>query len=300
MSIIIKSNNVYSGSHALPSIEQVTTSESEVYNTYAARVAADGGTIVSISKVKEAISFLFKNSLVGRMGLCASPHYAKKLTPEGGIMKLYSIVGADLVPKILTSGEAPKITVDNFVNFGNGAVQSSTGGILTTSSSKDWLKSGRFSVSIAQKDIKNTSPQPIFDFTSHGDSGMGVDLFAIQGATAAPLGISSRIANGIYGRSGDFSYINNSDISKSVTLHYDETTKKGSMIRKGTNYIHSADITIPSPAYTDTFYADFGGANRAAGIGTVSGVKVSAMWIATDANLDQAKRINEFFDTEYL
>src|SRR5690606_31301776 len=112
------------------------------------------------------------NNLYSRMGVCASPHYAVKLDGAGGVQKLYSIDGQDLVGLTLNGGALPKLTADNFVNFNDGVSGDSVGGILTTANKQAWSEIGRFAVAVAIKNVVNSGPSPIFGMSTHGETSL--------------------------------------------------------------------------------------------------------------------------------
>lgn len=115
MSLILKSNTRYKGVGSFPRIEQVKKSTAEFFTEYKERVLADGGVITSEEKVWSAISFLYKNNLIGRMSCCASPYYGVKKDGSGGVLKLYSLDGEDLVSDIFGLGVRPIIDGDGYL-----------------------------------------------------------------------------------------------------------------------------------------------------------------------------------------
>lgn len=116
MSLILKSNTKLKSSN-FPNIKQVVSTTGDWFNNYKSRVLADGGEITSESKVRDAISFLFKNNLIGRLSCCASPYYGVKKNASGEVLKLYSLDGEDLVSEVLGTGSHPVITSDGYLEI---------------------------------------------------------------------------------------------------------------------------------------------------------------------------------------
>lgn len=302
MSVVIKSNSLYTGSLLLPTAEQISTTPTLVYNAFASRVTADGGTIVNETKVRKAIDFIFENNLFGRLGVCASPHYAKKLDANGGVLKLYSITGVDLVGLTINSGTLPKITADNFVDFNESVTADNTGGILTTETKRAWSDTGRFAVAVATKENVNTGSSPIFDMSTHGETTLNADVFSLHTYTANSGAVAWRINNTTYG--GGFTSLITFSINNAKNgaflFFYDLYKQKASLLIHGiVQSTTSAAFTAPSEIYKNQHYLDFGGTSRAT-TKIVSGVKMSAMWFMSDVTDSQAAKINQFHETEYL
>ena len=305
MSIVIKSNNMFQG--VSPTVEQILTSADAVYSAFAARVVADGGVIVNESKTRDAVNFLFKNSLYGRMGVCASPHYAVKLDGSGGVLKLYSIKGQDLVGRSIGGGSLPKITADNFVNFNDGVSFDSVGGILTTPTKQAWSVTGRFGVAVATKENVNTSystsSATIFDMTTHGDTALNGDVMNMLTDNISNGRVLAKVNGSAYGSVGGPSVvvvsINN---TKNGALMYfcDAVSNKVKLMIHGVSQGIPLDPYTPIPqVYKNLHYLDFGGADRST-TKTVSGVKMSAMWFMKDLAESQAIEINKFQEEQYL
>ncbi len=301
MSIVIKSNSVYTGVDTLATVEQVLTTPQEVISNFQARVVADGGQIVSMSKLASAVNFLFDNNLYSRMGVCASPHYAVKLDVAGGVEKLYSIDGQDLVGLTLNDGTLPKLTEDNFVDFNDGESGDSIGGILTTATKQAWSETGRFAVAVAIKNVVNSGSTPIFGMSTHGETTLIGDVFSLMAHTANNGTVSARINNGTYG--GAFppftvSTINNPK-NGGILFSYDKFKSRAEVRIHGgvSNSLNS--LVAPQEVYRNEHYLDFGGTSRSTNK-FVSGVQMAAMWFVKDLRDIQASEISKFHEAEYL
>lgn len=299
MSTVIKSNQIFSGDGA--TIDQVLTNPDAVYNAFVSRVSADGGSIVSETKVRNAIDFIFENNLFGRLGVCASPHYAKKLDANGGVLKLYSITGVDLVGLALNAGALPKITSDNFVNFNEGMSSDTDGGILTTETKRAWSDTGRFAFAIATKENVNSGATPIASLTTHGETSLNSDTFSVLTYTASSGTGQGRINDASYGgstRTLTAITINNPK-NGALIFMYNKPMLSAKLMVHGITQGTLTALTVPEQVYKNDHYVDFGGVSRAT-TKAVSGVKMSAMWFMTDLSESQAIKINQFHEAEYL
>lgn len=301
MSIVIKSNSVYTGVDTLATVEQVLTTPQEVISNFQARVVADGGQIVSMSKLASAVNFLFDNNLYGRMGVCASPHYAVKLDGAGGVEKLYSIDGQDLVGLTLNGGTLPKITADNFVDFNDGVSGDSVGGILTTANKQAWSETGRFAVAVAIKNVVNSGIAPVFGMSTHGETSLNGDVFSLLASTANNGTVNARINNGTYG--GAFPVMQVTTINNpkngGILFSYDKLKSRVEVRIHGGILSSVNSLVAPQEIYRNKHYLDFGGTSRSA-LKVVSGVQMAAMWFVKDLRDIQASEINKFHETEYL
>lgn len=301
MSIVIKSNSVYTGADALATVEQVFTTPQEVISNFQARVVADGGSIVSMSKLESTVNFLFDNNLYGRMGVCASPHYAVKLDGAGGVQKLYSIDGQDLVGLTIGGGTLPKVTVDNFVNFNDGMSADNIGGILTTDTKRAWSDTGRFAFAVATKENVNSGSTPIASLTTHGETSLNVDVLSILSDTSTNGTGRARVNYATYG--GPFTTLTVTTINNpkngALLLMYNKPALNAKLMVHGVTQGILTALTVPEQVYKNDHYIDFGGVSRSV-TKAVSGVKMSAMWFMTDLTESQAIKINQFHESEYL
>lgn len=149
MSILVKSNSLYAGSSILPTAKQQSSSPEAVYNEYVARVEADGGEVTDKAKLMDAIQFMFKQNLYGRMSTVVAPLYGKKLDSNGKLLKLYAIDGDDLESVSVGGAPLPHIDAHNQVVFNDtieGAGGSAVGSFMTTSDKKVRSLVGRIGV----------------------------------------------------------------------------------------------------------------------------------------------------------
>lgn len=91
MTIIIKSDAVYTGTGALPSLASLTYTAAK----YKARVLADGGEIISDAAVNAAFAFLAANSVPARQFVVGASFGVKR--SGASIDKLYSFDGNDMI-----------------------------------------------------------------------------------------------------------------------------------------------------------------------------------------------------------
>lgn len=298
MSVLIKSDNAYTGVGSIPLVVQTTTNPQAVIDAYIARVVADGGTIISHEKITNAVNFMFRENLYGRVGISASPFYGVKLNPDGGILKLYSIDGDDLVGLSLNGGDLPKI-VGNFVDFNEGQPSDDIGGILTTETAKSHTTANRLSIAMAVKDIANTVEMQAAGFTVH-DSGI-INDWSIFGFSVSP--VTSGTIVGLVSRNYTTGLSRNTypriSRGRAVLASYDKIKKNQRLYDDGTLRLNYQDIVADERVFSNAHYIDFGGAWRS-GSKVISGVKVSAMWFMTNANDAQNLAVNAFMQSEYF
>lgn len=193
MSILIKSNSLYAGSSILPTAKQQSSSPEAVYTEYVARVEADGGEVTDKAKLMDAIQFMFKQNLYGRMSTVVAPLYGKKLDSNGKLLKLYAIDGDDLTS--ISYGGAPLPTVDsnNQVVFNNTittVASSKNGSLMTTASKKPRSSVGRLGVASRILNLygvgttgENNKIMGLTEHTGYGDAYMRVSAEGWGGGT---------------------------------------------------------------------------------------------------------------------
>lgn len=298
MSLVFKSNDFYSGSSVIPTMAQVTTTQAAVYSKFIARVQADGGVIVSTAKIQEAISFLFDNNLYGRMGVCASPHYAKKLDAQGGILKLYSLDGIDLVGLTIGGGALPKITGDNFIDFNEGVNADTVGGILTTETKNAWSLTGRFAFALATKDSVNNPNNYFAGFSQHNDTTLNTPIFSLLSAAGA---YTSRINESVYGGTSlQIAYASHGLVNRGVVVTaFDKRAALFNQLCINLVVDSKAAPSVPSKIWEDKHYIDFGGISLST-TKTVAGIKASALWFLSDLTQAQQIAVNQFLTQRYL
>lgn len=92
MSTIIKSSRYYQGSNVLPALSSLTYG----YTQYAARVVADGGTVINPTATQDAFNFLISSGLNPAQCVAGASFGVKKAGTV--IQKLYSFDGNDFEP----------------------------------------------------------------------------------------------------------------------------------------------------------------------------------------------------------
>ena len=297
MSVLIKSDNAYTGVGSIPLPVQTATNPQAVIDAYIDRVVTDGGTIISHDKITNAVNFMFRENLYGRVGVSASPFYGVKLNPDGGILKLYSIDGDDLVGLSLNGGDLPKI-VGNFVDFNEGQPSDDVGGILTTETAKAHTTARRLSIAMAVKDIANTVETQTAGFTVH-DSGI-VNNYSIFGFATSPTttGTVVGLVSKNYGTGLSRNTFPRISQGKAVLASYDKIKKNQRLYQGGALGLNYQDIVADERVFSNAHYVDFGGAWRS-GSKVISGVRVSAMWFMANANDAQNLAVNAFMQSEY-
>lgn len=296
MSIVIKSNQIFNGES--PTVEQILTTQDAVYSAYLARVVADGGSIVSESKVRDAITFMFDSNLYGRIGVSASPYYGVKLDANGGILKLYSIYGEDLVGRAVGSGELPKI-VSNFVDFNPTTHGTVNGGILTTAVKKSWSVTGRMAYAVATKEHIAATLLPLAALSSHGDFALNGDVLSLLAGSATNGTIGLRTNNAAYGGgTAILNLVNANNPQYSVVAGSDFITKSTFLYTSGALQGSNNPNNIPEQVHKNAHYMDFGGAIRSSG-NTLNGFKASALWFLADCTIAQRIATNLFLRTNY-
>lgn len=183
MSIVITTDNVYNGNKSLPTVLQLNTSAQAVYDSYVARVAADGGTIADTVKVRSAIDFMFASNLYGYIECCISKNYGIKKDASNNILKAYSIVGDDLISMSLGGGALPKLTA-NGIEF-TASSAGLMGSILTTSIKKKRSKAGGMGIAINAKNLVSDPAAHITSLTSNGEYRYDLGAPSILNGTAA-------------------------------------------------------------------------------------------------------------------
>ena len=297
MSVLIKSDNAYVGTGTIPPISQTLTTPQAVIDAYVARVVADGGEIVSRVAIINAVNFMFQNNIYGKTEVCASPLYGRKLDVDGGILKLYSIYGDDLVGVPLNGGTLPKL-VGNFVNFNDGASADDTGGILSTATAKTHSETRSLAIAIAAKNIVNTAEAQAAGFTVH-DSGV-VANYAIFGFAASPIteGTIVGIVSKNYSTSLSRTTFPRVSQGRAVLVSHNKLTSEQKLYYNGAVGISYSNIIADTRVYNNAHYIDFGGTWRSTDK-VVSGIQMSAMWFLKNTNDAQNLAVNAFMQSEY-
>lgn len=142
MPVLIKSNGI--ATNTLGNLKTIGSTAIAEYNAYKARVLADGGVIKDEERTKAAFSLLFDNGYYGNLAYFIAAWAGVKLDASGGVLKAYSIDGADLVGKVVGAGELPKITASHFTFATNSSTVNSKGGYLELSSSPYLAKNNEY------------------------------------------------------------------------------------------------------------------------------------------------------------
>jgi hypothetical protein len=91
MTLILKSNVTYSGPAGLSDIALVSRSAADIYTAYAARVAADGGTIGDAAACLAAITAAITGGYFYKSAIAVSARWGRKVSGSD-ITKFYNLV----------------------------------------------------------------------------------------------------------------------------------------------------------------------------------------------------------------
>jgi len=92
VTVILKSNNAYSGSSTLNNVSILTKSDADLYAEYAARVVAGGGTVFDATECQAVIKQLLDSGNWDRLAAAVSPRWGR-IVSGGNISKLFSLKG---------------------------------------------------------------------------------------------------------------------------------------------------------------------------------------------------------------
>lgn len=303
MSVILQSNKQYTGEKALPSYNQILTSASQVMSDYSSRVLADGGVINSPSITQKTINFIFTNNLFGRMEVCASPFFGRKLDSNGNVLKLYSIDGEDLETVAIGTGAGakPTISATGGVLFAAGAVSTDANGhILSTATKRARSKNGRMALSVAIKSVKNTGLASVAAFTTHGVPPLSSDIFSVlTQALEASNPTMGRVNLNLAGAYAQASAMG-SKLGNTATVYAKQSPNFAKL------YVNGAEVDIPvlgvsdGKVFNNEYYVDFGGIMRGVGTGYSAGVEINSMMLIGDARPEQAIALDLFVKNTFM
>lgn len=169
MSVVIKSNNVSSSYFGTSKIIG-TTAQAE-FNKYKTRVVGDGGVIKDEARTLKAFDLLFNSKMYGNMNCAVSGTFGVKTNVSGGITKLYSIDGYDLIGAVYGTGVLPILDASNNISFAsNDPSQNINGGLLTTESKLITSKIGNFGYALSVKSFGGgAAATRLLGLTKHSD-----------------------------------------------------------------------------------------------------------------------------------
>lgn len=118
MALIIKSDRAYTGTATLKSVLDVAQTAQDYYDEYAARVVADGGTIINAAATLAAITWA-KGRGVLASATAVSASWGVKVDGSNNILKIYGFNGSDFVTpsgaaanKLVTTGAYPVFQIN--------------------------------------------------------------------------------------------------------------------------------------------------------------------------------------------
>ncbi|EPP3506192.1 hypothetical protein ACUN5M_000372 [Acinetobacter baumannii] len=169
MSVVIKSDNIATNNFG-PSKMLGKTPESE-FQAYKTRVIADGGVIKDETRTLNAFKLLFNSKMYGNMNTAVSGTFGVKVNGTGGIEKLYSIDGADLIGVVYGTGTLPTLDASNNISFAaNNPAQNTNGSMFTTAAKLIMSKVGNFGYATCVKDFGDTTAiRRLAGLTKHND-----------------------------------------------------------------------------------------------------------------------------------
>lgn len=304
MSLILKSN-VVSKNANFPSVKQVTSTTAIWYNNYKTRVLADGGVITSEPKVKEAISFIFKNKLIGRLSACASPYYGVKKNASGEVLKLYSLDGEDLVSEVLGTGSHPVITTDGYLEINpnvTGVTTQGNRGVIRTENKVSFKKSKQIGYATVFK-ASAIATKSLTQTLSRWDLWSWSNEPTIQTAFVGWDSESKVLGDG-------FTNIN----LATITHKHEQTGRGGFVLRFDADaqvdnfQLYNADVLFRKSTaiydpnmYQWDFHLIYGGGPSPSNATHNQGVNtlLSCMWFIDDLSEDAAVEITKFISRNY-
>lgn len=198
MSVLIKSNN--EAISFIGTSKMLGTTAQIEFDKYKARVIADGGFIKDEARTLKAFNLLFSSKMYGNMNCAVSGTFGVKQDASGGIVKLYSIDGGDLVGVTFGSGVLPSLDAANNISFAaNDPAQTVNGGLFTTTSKVVTSKVGNFGFATRMVDYGDRLSRRLAALTKHTDVANTVviaDLYTSSGDVslsmhADPLSMTS-------------------------------------------------------------------------------------------------------------
>jgi hypothetical protein len=84
----------YNGFRRALDMSAVILDPQALFNTYKARVAADGGTIPDEAGCLARFNFLLNNGMYDRTTVCAAPSFGLKVDGSGNVQTVYNMLGA--------------------------------------------------------------------------------------------------------------------------------------------------------------------------------------------------------------
>ena len=257
MSVVIKSNNI--ASKFVATEKMLGTTAQLEFNSYKARVIADGGAIQDESRCLKAFQFLFDNNLYGMMNTFISASFGLKLSSDQ-ISKAYAIDGDDLIVATYGTGVLPLLQ-NGYILTDNAATSDGVNGsIFTTASQKVLSKVGVFGTAIKTNSIFNAATTRMIALTRHSDSVLTSAVFNLNlasslNAASFQIGTTPFLTTSGTSNTAGLNFVNE---DRTLVLTADAINKKQKIYLNGAK---TNDVTanfIPEIA-TQTFYLDLGG-----------------------------------------
>lgn len=189
MSVLIKSNNVLQNG-GLGTVKMLGTTAKAEFDSYKARVLADGGVIKDEGRTLRAFNMLFANKMYGNMNTAVSGTFGVKLDGNGGITKLYAIDGADLIGTAYGTGTLPKLDADNNIDFTANSLTDNVNGGMFSTANKLIVSKGNMGIQLFTKFFETSNSVPvsrIFHLTKHTDVVNTQQIVGITTTTSGEL-----------------------------------------------------------------------------------------------------------------
>ena len=258
MTTIIKSNKTFTGSRSLGALSSVTQTPQEIYDAYAARVTADGGTIGDPIATLAAITAAYNADYLRRSAIAVSPRWGYKATGSQ-LTKLYNLAG--LIDGVCTTG----VLLDT--SAGHNRIDFTSTGSITFSGAK-LLNGNGLAVALNG----NAAGQVRCAFTPSGGLGWLIDQF----------GVAAVYENLVQKFGSNPEYSTTAEQAHAILI--EQAEKRITGVRDG----------LPMKAVTAVFTALTSGATANIVFNRVSGTtsKVPELWYLNNASIDSAMSIS--------
>lgn len=261
MSVVIKSNNI--AKNIVATEKMLGTTAQLEFNTYKARVIADGGVIQDEARCLKAFQFLFDNKLYGMLNTFISASFGLKLDGSNRISKAYAIDGDDLIVATYGTGAEPLLQSGEILMDNAATNDATNGSIFTTSSQKVLSKVGVIGVAIKTNTILNAVNTRAVALTRHSDSTLtsavfNLNLTATNSATAFQVGTTPFATTGGTSNTRGLNFIS---AGRTFVAIADSISKKQKIYLNGTK-VDDVTANFINEIATEPFYLDLGGMHQ--------------------------------------
>ncbi|HFP7035865.1 TPA: hypothetical protein ACHKB2_002255 [Acinetobacter baumannii] len=136
MSLVLRSN--ISAENSLGTYKSITSDPATEFNSYKARVLADGGEVMNDADTLAAFKYLINSGIYGIARTFVGSKFGIKRDSNGSVLKLYALDGIDLVAYNINNSALPVTIVNSELSFNNvvQASASQTSGTIFISNEK--------------------------------------------------------------------------------------------------------------------------------------------------------------------